>query len=62
METIFGSLGNEIVQDKMQNSDSIKVNLDKSIGKSLCVFVMCKINHIEKITEVLGDDIFGFSN
>jgi hypothetical protein len=46
METIFGSLGNQLIQDKMQNSESIRLNIDQSIDKSLCVFVMCKINHI----------------
>ncbi len=62
METIFGPLGNELIQEKMQNREPIKENLDKSVNKILCAFVYCKINHIETIAEVLGEDIFGFAN
>lgn len=46
MQTIFGALGNQIVQEKMQNNESIRQNIDQSLDKALCVFVLCKVNNI----------------
>jgi hypothetical protein len=62
METIFGTLGNELIHGKMQNQNHIQSNLDQSMNKTLCVFALCQINHLPTITEVLADDIYGFVN
>jgi hypothetical protein len=62
METIFGPLGNSIIQNKMQGGQTICENINESMETSLCAFVVCRINHLSTITEVLGDEVFGFIN
>ena len=46
----------------MQNNTSVQDNLNSSSRKSLCVVVLCQINHLSTITEVLNDEVFGFVN
>jgi hypothetical protein len=62
METIYGPLGNDLVQEKMLNNKSISANLMESLKKSCVVAAVCKLNHITKITELLGEDAFGLIN
>jgi hypothetical protein len=62
METIYGPLGNDLIQERMLNNKSISANLQDSMKKSFCVAALCRLNHISKITEVLGEDVFGFLN
>jgi len=50
------------VQEKLLNNKPIAVSLAESEKKSFCVFGLCKISHLSKITEQLNEDIFGFFN
>ncbi len=50
METIYGPLGNNLVQKHMLNNKSISTNLMNSLRDSLCVATLCKLSHITKLT------------
>jgi hypothetical protein len=62
METIYGPLGNDLVQERMLNNKSISTNLMDSLRDSLCVAALCRLSHITKLTELLGEDAFGLIN
>ena len=62
MENIFGHIGNDLVQEKMLSQRSIESSLLASPKKSYCVMSLAKIQHVDRIIEVLGEDAFGLIN